>query len=58
MKYYVKFKVYQPSTRATIVLLIVFACVLVASQMHASAKAKREEIQHAVLLGGSVEQVE
>ena len=45
-------KIYQPSPRATILLLIVFTCVLIVSQMHASARNRRGEITQAVLLGG------
>lgn len=45
-------KIYQPSTKATIILLIVFAFALIVSQMHATARSEQERLQRAVLLGG------
>ena len=49
-------KIYQPSTKATIILLIVFACTLIVSQMHATARSEQEEITQSVLLGGTTDE--
>jgi hypothetical protein len=52
----VRMKIYQPSTKATVILLIVFACALIVSQMHATARNRREEITQAVLIGGATDE--
>ena len=49
-------KIYQPSTKATVILLAIMACALIVSQMHASTRHRREEITQSVLLGGTTDE--
>lgn len=48
--------IYEPSFKATALLLLIMILALVASQMHATARQRREEITQSVLLGGTTDE--